>query len=628
MTSCLIIDADAEARAAARAMLAERGLQTRETGSGAAGLAEVTREPVDLVLLDLQLPDRSGFDLLPHLVGPEQNHMVIVTVADAALDQALRVLRAGASDFLPKPVEPAALIAAVGRALTALTTQRRMQHLSGLLQQRVRDLSVVNQISQLIVSSRPMDEWIDEVIRASCDYIGAEAGSLLLHDRDSDTLSFYVTTGPEREKVKQVRLARGEGVAWWCLEQGRPVRVDRVQQDERFDASVDERTGFVSRHIIAAPVVVRDECIGVIELLNHRGPGPFDDDDLQRLVELSSHLAVATYNALVVRDLKRSREELARWSQKLELTVEQRTRALKRATETSRLVREDLARTHRVIQRTQAALIEREKMASLGLLAAGVAHEINNPLGFVNANLSVLEDYTRGLRHLAAVLIHAERPGAAADHRRARAIVEEAQRVVQQERLPEVVDDLGPLFEEMRNGLVRIQSTVEQLQMFAEHGRSDGEEGVELNAEVRRLVELVQGSGNRALQVQFDFGELAPAQLPVMSLRQCLLNVFGFFTHRRGGASCLELTTRQCRDRLELELVDREAELEDVDLVNLFEPVVDSDAQRTPGSLGLCVARQIAEGLDGGLAASRLQPKGLCVRMWLPVGAELAEAVR
>ncbi len=620
MTSCLIIDADAVSRKSASELLTSRGFAVRQAHNGAEGLESFEREPADLVLLDLELPDQIGMELLSSMVSHERTCKVVVTSAHGDVAQSLEAWRCGAADFLRKPFGPRELLSSVGRALTQYNADKQLAHLSKTLQQRVRDLSVVNQISQLIVSSKPMDVWIDDVIRASCDYIGAEAGSLLVLDQADDNLVFYVSTGPSSKKIKEVRLQKAKGIAWWCVNRVQPLKVDDVSQDERFDSSIDERTGFTTRSVIAAPIVVRDECIGVIELLNHSGAGAFSDEDLHRLVELSRHLAVAAHNSMVVRDLKQSREELSKWSKELEQTVEQRTIALRRATESSRLVRQDLIRTHQAMQRAREALVEREKMATLGLLAAGVAHEINNPLGFVNANLSVLEEYVRSMRRLAAVLIHARSRFKSKSEDQALTLLKEAKRVIEDEDLREVMDDLGPVFDEMRSGLVRITSIVEKLRVFAEDGRDDGmDDGVDLNDEAERLIELVQGSGNRALQIQYQLQKLPMLRLPVMDLRQCLLNLFGFFTRQRGEKSHLVMKTSSYDDRVILELVDPQAEISDIKFASLLDPAVDLEESKVTGSLGLFAAKGLADALGGDMKVSRLDPVGLSVKVTFPV---------
>ncbi|HUU00865.1 MAG TPA: response regulator [Myxococcota bacterium] len=621
MPTCLVIDDDALFRASASETLVAGGFEVREAASGEEGFASYVDNPTDLVILDIFLPDVSGHELLERFFERDESGKVVIVTSDFSLDSALRSLRGGAGDYLPKPFTPDALRMSVTRVLERQALEREKHELSIELHRRVSDLKMVRYISQLVTSTRPIESWMDEVVRATCAFVGAEAGSLLLLDADRDELYFYGSAGPKGDAVREIRLPRERGgIAWWSLVNRKPIKVDDAQSDERFDAEVDSGTGFVTRCILAAPIVVQDDCIGVIELLNKKQSDTFDDSDLFRLEEISSTIAVTVQNAMVAGDLRKSRAELAAWSQQLEKTVEERTRALKVANRARREAYEQLEQTHRRLKKAQAGMIRQEKMASIGLLGAGVAHEINNPLGFVNANLSTLEQYVRSLRRLAGVVIHAgHRAGADGPEKIAR-IMSEAGRIVAEDRLEEVIEDLGPLFDEMSAGLARITTIVEQLRAFAEEGDLDGHPAsVDVNTEVERLAELVAGTLLTAgSSIERDLGALPAVWLPVKSLRQVLLGMLGVRT-RAGSRACLiVLSTREREGRVQIDLLDRGGDLDGDDLSRLFDPFFEPGSDRETGGLGLAAAHGLARMMGGRLEAFRPPAGGVCLRLELP----------
>ncbi len=622
--SCLVIDDDALFRAQATEILTDSGFEVREAASGEEGFASYEDNPTDLVLLDIVLQDLSGYELLGYFADRDEAGKVVMVTSDFSLDSALRCLRGGAGDYLPKPFTEDSLRMSVTRVLRRQALEREKTELSEELRQRLNDLKMVRYIAQLVTSTRPIESWMDEVLRATCAFIGAEAGSLLLRDAESDELFFYSSAGPKDKVVREIRLPRERGgIAWWCLVNRKPVKVDDARLDTRFDAGVDSGTGFITRCILAAPIVVRDDCIGVIELLNKKESATFSEDDLFRLEEITTTIAVAVQNALVAGDLRKSRAELATWSQQLEKTVEERTRALREANRARREAFQQLEQTHAKLKEAQAGMIRQEKMASIGLLGAGVAHEINNPLGFVNANLATLEQYVRSLRRLAGVVIHAGRRAGADSREKIASIMREAGRIVIEDNLEEVLEDLGPLFDEMSAGLARITAIVEQLRAFAEEGDIDGSPAqVDVNAEVERLAELVAGTLPVGSFIERHLGALPAVWLPVKSLRQVLLGMLGVRTRIGSSGSRIELSTCEREGVVLVDVLDRNGDLEGAALARLFDPFFDPGSDRETGGLGLAAAHGLAKMMGGKLDAFKPPEGGVCLRLELPAARE------
>ncbi|RME29630.1 MAG: response regulator, partial [Deltaproteobacteria bacterium] len=256
MPRALVIDDDAFFRQVVADMLEKLGYEPVHAATGTEGMEKfLAREP-DIILLDLNLPDVHGFELLEHFAQREMAGRVIVTTSDYSLDTALRSLRTGAGDYLPKPIRQEQLSTSVERIGRNLNIQRENQVLHQQLRKRVQDLKLMRHIAQLANSTRPASEWTNDITTAVCNYIGAEAGSLLLL-RDAQTLVFYTAAGPAREKLKQVELPRASGgLAWWCIEHLEPVKIDHPASDGRFNPEIDKQTGFTTRNLLAVPITV------------------------------------------------------------------------------------------------------------------------------------------------------------------------------------------------------------------------------------------------------------------------------------------------------------------------------------------------------------------------------------
>jgi signal transduction histidine kinase len=217
-----------------------------------------------------------------------------------------------------------------------------------------------------------LDELIPLVMAKCRDVLDAEGAAVLLLDARSNELYFPYVSGEDASaeaQLRQLRFPADRGIAGAVLQTGESIRVDDAASDPRFYRGVDRRTQVTTRALLSVPLTCRQGTIGVMQVLNPRSGGCFSDEDLAFLEALGGSVAVAIENARLYADLKAA-------AAVLEQRVTERTREL-------RDNNVELQRTLAQLQQTQQQLIVQEKLASLGALTAGIAHEIKNPLNFV-----------------------------------------------------------------------------------------------------------------------------------------------------------------------------------------------------------------------------------------------------
>jgi response regulator RpfG family c-di-GMP phosphodiesterase len=168
---------------------------------------------------------------------------------------------------------------------------------------RIEQLNALMKLSALINSTLDPGEIRERAIEAAIRLLDAEAGSLILIDKESGELFFEVALGDKGDRVKEVRLKKGEGIAGWVAEKGEALIINDVQSDHRFLKTVDMRSSFTTRDMVCVPVRSKDKTIGVLEAINKRH-GVFEEEDKEALIALANQVGIAIENANLYEELR------------------------------------------------------------------------------------------------------------------------------------------------------------------------------------------------------------------------------------------------------------------------------------------------------------------------------------
>ncbi len=167
-----------------------------------------------------------------------------------------------------------------------------------------RRLGRLVELSALLMDAFDPDELLRLVLDAVTELLSAEGSSIALLDDESGELAFTTTVGPVG--LGHLRLARGQGIAGWVAENGKPVIANDVSRDPRFYGGVDRRSGFATRAILCVPLRLRDRMVGALEALNTSRPAGFTEADLRFLTAFAGLAAVAIDRARTVETLRRA----------------------------------------------------------------------------------------------------------------------------------------------------------------------------------------------------------------------------------------------------------------------------------------------------------------------------------
>jgi signal transduction histidine kinase len=193
----------------------------------------------------------------------------------------------------PFSADDEALLAALcGQAAIALENARLYES----VKRRNRELDLLYAIEREVSAAASLEEMVDRLIAHGLDLCDAEAGAILLRDRDGAALYYHAGGGPGR-----LRLEAPDGVVGWVATHGEPARSDDPSAHPRYSVALAARTGIAARNLACVPLADDEGPFGAVELSNKRG-GSFDDEDVRRLALIAGQAARAVR-------LWRSREE-------------------------------------------------------------------------------------------------------------------------------------------------------------------------------------------------------------------------------------------------------------------------------------------------------------------------------
>jgi len=426
----------------------------------------------------------------------------------------------------------------------------------------------VREISEAMVSMLSIKEIVERIVRALTEAMGVERSMVLLLAEDERTLRPEAFGGDWHIDVGAFALPMDHPLCkyLWMRRQ----EVSRKDVDEEPDTELRAVCLEVFERLDVAllvPVLFGVDLLGVIAVGRKASGDRFSPDDRQLLLTLANQSSIAIENA-------KAFDEIAKLNETLEARVEERTRELRE---------------------TQNLLLQSEKMRTLGQLVAGVAHELNNPIGFVHANLKLLEEY---VDKLAA----AQRSGE--DTGRAR-------------------EAIAKLLSRSREGTDRVKKIVADLRTFSRMDQAELQEA-DLNAEIDRTLTLMEPRCKNCIQVERDFGELPRVRCHAGQLNQVFMNLLMNACDAIGDKGHIWVRTRTADGRVRLEFQDDGPGIPDALRDRVFEPFFTTKPVGQGTGLGLSLSHGIVERHGGRIWCESEPGAGTRFVIELPVAPQAA----
>lgn len=185
-------------------------------------------------------------------------------------------------------------------------------HLNQKIKNADYRLNTVLEVSNLINSSRELNEMIQAVLYSCRRVLRAQSASMFLVDEKTGELYFDIVTGKEGDTLKGFRIPPGQGIVGLCAREKRSIVVNDAQNDPRIYRVVDEFAHNITRNLMAAPLMVNDRCIGVLEVINTIDRSYFNESDLELFESLSDSVAIAIQRRMLLDAVEGQNLELER----------------------------------------------------------------------------------------------------------------------------------------------------------------------------------------------------------------------------------------------------------------------------------------------------------------------------
>lgn len=355
---------------------------------------------------------------------------------------------------------------------------------------------------------------------------------------------------------------------------------------------------------------------------------------LESTIDRMSRRLVQTIEALKNENLQHQKtaENLKMVNENIESCIQERTRDLentnnnlnieissRKKTEAELAAKNaELSQALDNLKHAQSTILQQDKMASIGQLAAGVAHEINNPMGFIISNLNTLEKYLTRLAeflHLQTETIVGLNQGL---NEEARQLIEAVDLQRKRLKIDYLLEDVKELIRESLDGGQRVKTIVLNLKGFA---RLDEEEWklADLTEGIESTLNIVWNEIKYKAEVKKDYGTLPLTMCNIGKLNQVFMNLLINAAQAIEGRGEIRVTSRCEADEIMIEIADTGCGISADQLNRIFEPFYTTKEVGKGTGLGLSIAYDIIKQHGGEISATCEPGRGTTFLIRLPV---------
>jgi signal transduction histidine kinase len=265
------------------------------------------------------------------------------------------------------------------------------------------------------------------------------------------------------------------------------------------------------------------------------------------------------------------------------------------------------------LKTTQAQLIQSEKMASLGQLTAGIAHEINNPIAYSYSNLFCLSDNINEIFTLDKIIQEHD-----PDKESAENVLKQYQTLRKEIDADYLISDTPSLLTDTIDGIERVKKIVDNLKKISYKG-DDLLAACSINDCIKECLKLASNELKYKIDIKLELSECDDILGQPYDLSQVFINLFMNASYACGTDGLLTIQTVQVKDNVIVYVQDNGKGISDVDILKVFDPFYTTKPVGEGTGLGLPISHGIIEKHNGKIEVSSVVDVGTCFKITLPI---------
>jgi signal transduction histidine kinase len=461
------------------------------------------------------------------------------------------------------------------------------------------DLATVQKASQAISGEIHLGRLLEKLMNIVVTNAGAQNGFLLLKDEDGLFVEAEAIAGRDEIKVLgHLPYAGREDISTaiinYVLRVSKMIVLNDAVKQGSFKSD-EYITGKKVKSVLCLPLLFQNKLNGILYLENNLATGTFTSKRIEVLRILAGQIVISIENARLYKSLEE-------YNRTLEENVAKRTIEISQKNEQLNLQTKELHVTLENLKQSQFQLVQAEKMASLGQLVAGIAHEINNPVNFISAGVDSLATNLQEVNEILD-LYHRITPYNVKEK------LAEIEALKGKIEYRKALTEINTLIESIKTGTERTAEIIRGLRIFSRLDE-DVVKVVDIHENLNSTLTLLQNKCKERIEIERNFEDIPPIECYPGQLNQVFMNIFSNAIDAIEEKGRITITTSKSGESVRICICDNGRGIPEDCQARIFEPFFTTKEVGQGTGLGLSISHGIIEKHMGSIKVKSEVGKG------------------